>query len=74
MHLIAIPQPLTKIRGLIIATRQDKEKKNRCKFLSIRAFSFSYLYVVNPLASHVSCLPLIKVDTHVPLYTHFSRE
>ena len=50
------------MRCLIIATRQDKEGKNRCKYVSQRAFSF--LYVVNPLASHVSCLPLIKVDTH----------
>ena len=50
------------------------KKKSWCKFLSKRAFSFSYLYVVNPLASHMSCLPLIKVDTHFPLYTHFSRE
>ena len=58
--------------GLIIATRQDKEKKIDVNFLSKRVFS--YLYVVNPLASHVSCLPLIKVDTHFPLYTHFSRE
>ena len=62
------------MRGLIIATCQDKEKKNRCKFLSKRAFSFLYLYVVNPLASHVSCLPLIKVDTHFLLYTHFSHK
>jgi hypothetical protein len=38
--------------------------KNWCKFLSKREFSFLYLYVVNLLASHVSCLPLIKVDTH----------
>jgi hypothetical protein len=60
----AISQPPTKMRGLIIATRQDKEKQNLCKFLSKHAFSFSYLYVVNLLASHVSCLPLIKVDTH----------
>ena len=59
------------MQGLIIAMHQNKEK-NRCKFLSKRAFS--YLYVVNLLASHVSCLPLIKVDTHFPLYTHFSRE
>ena len=59
------------MQGLIIAMHQNKEK-NRCKFLSKRAFS--YLYVVNLLASHVSCLPLIKVDTHFPLYTLFSRE
>jgi hypothetical protein len=61
------------MRGLIIAMHQDIEK-NPCKFLSKHVFSFSYLYVVNPLASHVSCLPLIKVDTHFPLYTHFSHE
>jgi hypothetical protein len=58
---------------LIIATCQDKEKKIDVNFLSKRAFLYLY-YVVNPLASHVSCLPLIKVDTHLPLYTHFSRE
>jgi hypothetical protein len=32
------------------------KKKNWCKFLSKCAFSF--LYVVNPLASHMSCLPI----------------
>jgi hypothetical protein len=61
------------MRGLIIATCQDKEKKNRCKFLSKRAFSFLYLYVVNPLASHVSCLPLIKVDTHFFTWIRISK-
>jgi hypothetical protein len=57
-----IPQPPTKMQGLIIATRQDKEKKIDVNILSKRVFSFSYLYVVNPL------------DTHFPLYTHFSHE
>ena len=38
-----------------------KRKKNRCKFLYKRAFSFSYLYVVNPLASHMSCLHSTKI-------------
>jgi hypothetical protein len=37
------------MQGLIIAMHQNKEK-NLCKFLSKRAFS--YLYVVNLLATN----------------------
>ena len=56
--IIAISQPPTKMRGLIIATRQDEENTIDVFFLYKRAFLFSYLYVLNPLASHVLCLPL----------------
>jgi hypothetical protein len=42
------------VRGIDLKTNREglKRKKNRCKFLSKRAFS--YLYVINPLASHMS--------------------
>ena len=55
-----------------------KRKKNRCKFLSKRAFS--YLYVVNHLASHVSFyLTFNKSEYIFPYvdsvyYTQLSRE
>jgi hypothetical protein len=56
------------MRGLIIATRQDKETKIDVNFY----LNFRICMSLIPLQA--TCLPLIKVDTHFPLYIHFSRE
>jgi hypothetical protein len=45
-----------------------------CMFLRFVYKTVIFDNMNNLLSSHVSCLPLIKVDTHFPLYTHFSRE
>jgi len=74
--IIAIPQPPAKMRGLIIATRQDKEEKKIDVnfYLNVR-FRFRICMSLIP-CKPLSCLPLIKVNTHFPwpLYTHFSRD
>ena len=58
------------MRGLIIATCQDKEKKIDVNFyLNVR---FRICMSLIPLQA--TChFTLKKVDIHFPLYTHFSR-
>ena len=51
-----------------LKTNRKRLKKNQKIdvnfYLNVLFRTYMYLYVVNPLASHVSCIPLIKVDTH----------
>jgi hypothetical protein len=54
--IIAIPQPPTKMRGLIIAMRQDKEKKIDVNFYLNVRFHFRI------------CMPLIPLQATCYVY------
>ena len=47
-----------------------KKTKNEVNFY----LNFRFRICMSLIPLQATCLPLIKVDTHFPLYIHFSRE
>jgi hypothetical protein len=70
-EIIAITQPPTKMWGLIIATCQDKEKKNWCKFLSpkpsdVQLLSTRHVTKVHLLQKFLDPQKHALIDTILP--------